>query len=153
MKIRTSVVAATLLLVGLATTACEDKAAAPGSATEAANGAAEAADGADSADSAPTEGQEEPAANAGDTGLPPGAPDDFPVPPGAEVRVATDKSFVVVGDDVQTVVEYYRKALPEAGYEIVSDVETAGVVSLSFTGNGVQGTIAVAGNTVAVSLA
>ncbi|OAA24218.1 hypothetical protein UG55_103165 [Frankia sp. EI5c] len=80
------------------------------------------------------------------TNIPPG----FPVPPGATVEVGATagsrSTLTMRGVDADAARTFYRRALPEAGYEITSDVGVAGIAnSLAFRGHGVTGTIAAAG--------
>ncbi|WP_261562616.1 hypothetical protein [Frankia tisae] len=77
-------------------------------------------------------------------------PADFPVPPGATVKVGTTtgKSSTVTLSGVSSdrVAAFYRTALPQAGYRITSDVGIPGVArALAFDGHSVTGSIGAAG--------
>ncbi|THJ74318.1 hypothetical protein [Candidatus Frankia alpina] len=77
-------------------------------------------------------------------------PTDFPVPPGAAVKVGTTtgKSSTVTLSGVSSdrVAAFYRTALPRAGYRITSDVGIPGVArALAFDGHSVTGSIGAAG--------
>ncbi|WP_163550878.1 hypothetical protein [Candidatus Frankia nodulisporulans] len=71
-------------------------------------------------------------------------PADFPVPPGAKARVGTTtggtSTVTLTGVASDSMVTFYRGALPAAGYTITSDVGLGGVAhSISFTGHGIRG--------------
>ncbi|ABW10298.1 conserved hypothetical protein [Parafrankia sp. EAN1pec] len=77
-------------------------------------------------------------------------PPDFPIPPGATVKVGTTtgsrSTFTMEGVDSDAARAFYRQALPAAGYEITRDVGVAGIASsIEFRGKGVTGTIGAAG--------
>jgi hypothetical protein len=99
----------------------------------------------------------------GAVGLPSSWPDqDFPLPPGArvtEARDGGDTGIVLTGVEPGVVAEFYRDALPAAGYRITKDnsigVGGVDVIGMSFTGHGYNGEIAVVStgsDTVAISL-
>ncbi len=77
-------------------------------------------------------------------------PPDFPVPPGATVKVGTTtgKTSTVTLDGVSSdgVATFYRQTLPGAGYKITTDVGIPGVArAIQFNGHGVNGSIGAAG--------
>jgi hypothetical protein len=89
------------------------------------------------------------------TGLPTGLlpsisgtniPKDFPIPPGAkaEVRSVGGKDALsLTGVSADDALAFYRRALPGAGYKIVSDVGGGALPGgLGFTGHGVSGAVA-----------
>jgi hypothetical protein len=93
--------------------------------------------------------------------LPAGFPDqEFPIPPGVTVQVSAedtdDTAIVLVGKSPDEVAEFYRTALPTAGYQITDDdsvsVGGAQIVGLNFSGNGYTGELAVVNGRVLVSL-
>lgn len=92
--------------------------------------------------------------------LPPSWPDqDFPLPPSVTVTEATSgdtTGIVLTGTDPQEVIDFYRDALPAAGYEIEADagVDVGGttIAGLRFSGNGYSGKIAVTAGTVTIKL-
>jgi hypothetical protein len=85
--------------------------------------------------------------------------DDFPIPPGVTITGGKDANgvgIVLAGKDPNVVADFYRSALPTAGYEIVNDssvgVGGVQVVGMEFRGNGYDGDLAVVNNTVSISL-
>lgn len=70
-------------------------------------------------------------------------PADFPVPPGAKARVGTTtggtSTVTLTGVASDSMVTFYRGALPAAGYTITSDVGLGVAHSISFTGHGIRG--------------
>ena len=152
-------VASVLAGVGLATAACAGNDAGQSPATETVTVEQEAAPQStqDAADSA------QPAEDHVGSQLPANFPDaDFPIPPGATVtegQDADERGIVLRGVAPEAVAEFYRSALPAAGYEITKDssvgvggVGGVQVVGLEFTGQGYNGELAVVASTVAISL-
>jgi hypothetical protein len=77
-------------------------------------------------------------------------PADFPVPPGASVKVGTTtgkaSTVTLSGVTSDRATTFYRGALPPAGYRITSDVGFGSIThAISFTGHGVTGSIGAAG--------
>ncbi|SNQ46663.1 PT repeat protein [Frankia canadensis] len=77
-------------------------------------------------------------------------PADFPIPPGAKVKVGTTtgrtSTVTLTGVDGDKAAAFYRTALPQAGYRITQDVGVGGVArAMSFTGHGITGSIGSAG--------
>ncbi|ONH38059.1 hypothetical protein BL254_01070 [Protofrankia sp. BMG5.30] len=77
-------------------------------------------------------------------------PEDFPIPPGAEVEAGTSRNnesvLTLSGVSDNAVATFYRQALPAAGYTITSDNQIAGLAaSIAFEGHGLSGTIGTAG--------
>ncbi len=77
-------------------------------------------------------------------------PADFPIPPGAKVKLgaslAGTSTVTLTGLTPDAIAAFYRTALPAAGYKITSD--TAGGATahvLAFSGHGVTGGIGTAG--------
>jgi hypothetical protein len=80
-----------------------------------------------------------------------GVPKDFPVPRGAKLEGANG-SFVVVGENAEAVVGFYRKTLPAEGYKITNDDAAMGAVSIDFEGKGIKGNLAMAADAVALTI-
>ncbi|HEU5471241.1 MAG TPA: hypothetical protein VFV67_11355 [Actinophytocola sp.] len=99
----------------------------------------------------------------GATAFPDDWPDeDFPLPPGVTVTRASNArgiGIVVSGVDTVKAADFYRDALPAAGYKITKDssvgVGGVGIVGMTFTGHGFHGELAAfagANNAVMISL-
>jgi hypothetical protein len=156
---RRFVVAAALAGLGLSVAACNSGGSAQPPATETVTVGAEQ-------DAATAEPAEDPAEDSGASDhvgsqLPADFPDqEFPIPPGVTVQVAgedaDEKGIILAGASPDEVAEFYRSALPAAGYQITDDdsvsVGGAQIVGLNFSGNGYTGELAVVNGRVIVSL-
>lgn len=152
--------AAALLCLGLATTACGGESPAEQAPSSSNAAEAPATSGAPESGSVATVASGAPAPSSVPAAepepplvlpeLPKGAPKDFPVPSGAKVSaVGTDGSFSVTGEGAEKVLSFYRKALPGAGYKITADEPTA----VSFEGPAGKGKVAIDGDHVTVTIA
>lgn len=83
-------------------------------------------------------------------GIPEAFPDDFPLPDGAVASggvTGADAQFDIVvslqvpDTSVEEVADFYRQALPAAGYEITQDVSGGSNSVLSIAGNGFTGDV------------
>ncbi len=80
----------------------------------------------------------------------PNVPAGFPIPPGAKVNGGTagtsQSTVALTGVSDTAVTNFYRTALPAAGYTITSDNQIPGLATaMGFRGHGVTGTIDAAG--------
>ncbi|MGH3756366.1 hypothetical protein [Actinophytocola sp.] len=154
--------AATMLAgLGLTMAACNDGNAAQPPATETVTVNAESDSGDSATSSAEPAADDSEASGHIGTQLPDNWPDqDFPLPPDVTVQVKADTpdetAIVLVGQSPADIADFYRSALPAAGYEITNDqsVNAPGqtIVDLDFTGQGYDGEVAVVSNHVVISL-
>lgn len=84
---------------------------------------------------------------------------DFPIPPGVTVTersTADTVGMLLVGEEPEKVIDFYRSALPAAGYRITEDNSVAlgqlQVAGLTFTGHDYEGELTVVSDTVSVSV-
>jgi hypothetical protein len=80
----------------------------------------------------------------------PNVPPNFPIPPGAKVNGGTSNNdqsaLTLTGVSTAALANFYRTALPAAGYTITNDNQVAGLVTaIQFQGHGVTGNIDTAG--------
>ncbi|MCK9897852.1 hypothetical protein [Frankia sp. AgB32] len=73
-------------------------------------------------------------------------PADFPIPPGAKVKVGASigsaSTVTLTGVTPASTADFYRSALPSAGYKITSDAPAGATAhAIAFTGHGVTGGI------------
>lgn len=84
---------------------------------------------------------------------------DFPIPPGVTVTersTADTVGILLIGEKPEKVIDFYRSALPTAGYQITEDNSVGlgqlQVAGLTFTGHDYRGELTVVSNTVSVSI-
>jgi hypothetical protein len=153
-------VAAVLAGVGLAVAACNGDGSAQQGATATVTVAGDETPAEEPADATADDGAAGSDGAEAGVNLPAGWPDDdFPIPPGVTITGGKDANgagIVLAGKDPNVVADFYRSALPTAGYEIVNDssvgVGGVQVVGMQFRGNGYDGDLAVVSNTVSISL-
>lgn len=159
--VRRLLAAAVLAGLGLTVAACDQGGTAT-PATETVTVGADAGDSGETDTSTAAPAADESAAS-GHVGseLPDNWPDeDFPIPPGVSVQAkgqdANEIGIVLVGSTPEAIADFYRSALPAAGYQITEDnsVSVGGrqIVGMHFQGNGYNGELAVVTGHVAISL-